>query len=131
MDPHGPSSDLLAVQDEIVVLAADSLDLPLLQVVEVFVDRCGEGVVGTSPSTPREEGFVIVCTGEEGELSDPEEVRVSGEGDRTGCDEGLHQCDTEAAEIGPSALSARVSAALRESSGEIVLLVFSCVWIAR
>ncbi len=104
--PDRPATNLDPIADEVVVLPADLLDLPRIQLRDVLVHRRGERVVRAAPPPVREKVLVCVRAREERELRHPEELRGVGEHERAGVLCRVRECEAQAAERGPPALRA-------------------------
>ena len=90
MDPHRATSDLLTVEHEVVMLSPNlsffstqvllrrgmgkfthSIDVALLEVVQVFIHWRCEGMMTALPTTFGQKRLVLVGLGEQGKLGDP------------------------------------------------------------
>lgn len=91
MNPNGASSEFDAIEDEVVVLAADGFGVGV-EFVDVFGDGRGEGVVGSSKFA-----FFLIVE-HEWEFDDPVEVvLVVGDGEFFSFDEEVGSVESYAA----------------------------------
>jgi hypothetical protein len=104
VNAYRSTTDLLAVQDEIVVLSSDSFNLAVFQVVHVLGHGCCERVMRAGPSTVRLELLVGVCVREQRELSDPQEMWLIRQSDMTIAREAVHDLRSQPSKMREPAL---------------------------